>query len=176
MLVVIACLLSSFHATAQLNEGLKVVLIRHGEKPDEGSDLSCQGVNRAKALPAVLKAKFGLPGIIFVPRLKGDTTKHARMYQTISPFSDQYHLPLNTDYKVNDVDGVSRKILKQQGTVLVVWEHNGLEEIAQELGVKEKLKWKGSDFDSIWIITFSKKGKARLAVDAERLHPSPKCN
>jgi tRNA1(Val) A37 N6-methylase TrmN6 len=97
------------------------------------------------------------------------------MYQTITPFTDKYRLQLNSSYKVNDIQGVTRNILKQKGTVLVVWEHNGLEDIAEELGVKEKLRWKDEDFDSIWIITFSKKGKARLAVDQEGLHPSTKC-
>jgi hypothetical protein len=56
-----------------------------------------------------------------------------------------------------------------------VWEHKGLVDIAEQLGVKEKLHWKDDDFDSIWIITFSKKGKARLVVDHEGLHPSAKC-
>jgi hypothetical protein len=173
----IICLLTSFSVYSQPKyEGLKVVLIRHGEKPDEGYTLSCQGANRAKALPAVLYSKFGLPGIIYVPLLKDDTTKHSRMYQTIVPFSDKYHLPLNSDYKVDATTGVAKSILKEKGTVLVVWEHKGLEDIAAELGVKEKLKWKKNDFDSIWIITFSKKGKARLAMDVEGLHPSAKCN
>ena len=46
---------------------LKVVIIRHGEKPTEkpsdksdgGDNLSCQGQNRALQLPAVLIKKIG---------------------------------------------------------------------------------------------------------------------
>jgi len=97
------------------------------------------------------------------------------MQQTITPFVKKYGLTLNSKYKVSDIKGITKNIRKQEGTVLVVWEHKGLVEIAKQLGVKEKLNWKADDFDSIWIITFSKKGKARLAVDHEGLRPSAKC-
>jgi hypothetical protein len=97
------------------------------------------------------------------------------MVQTITPFAEKYHLPINSNYKVNDIRGTATNVLKQKGTVLVVWEHKGLEDLAKELGVDEKLHWNDDDFDTIWIITFSKKGKARLQVDHEGLHPSAKC-
>ena len=175
-LVLVFCILFVFNAHSQSADELRIVLIRHGEKPKEGSGLSCKGINRANLLPGVLNAKIGLPGIIYVPSVAGsDATKHNRMNQTIIPFVDKYHLQLNADYKVGDVNAVTKNILRQKGTVLVVWEHNGLEDIAERLGVKEKLKWDDSDFDSIWLITFSKKGKARLQVDHEGLHPSGKC-
>lgn len=171
------CLLFAFNVhSQQKDDEIRIVLIRHGEKPAEGNKLSCQGINRARALPAVLHAKIGLPGIIYVPSFtQNDTTKHTRMYETIAPFAEKYGLQLNSNYKVNNISGVTKKILKQKGTVLVVWEHKGLVDIAEQLGVKEKLHWKDDDFDSIWIITFSKKGKARLAIDHEGLHPSTKC-
>ena len=174
LLALLVCLIFAFNAHGQQqDDGLKVVLIRHAEKPTEGYQLSCQGVNRANALPPVLYAKFGLPGVIYVAQ--SNTTQHSRMRQTITPFAKKYGLGLNSEYKVSDIKGVTKNIFRQKGTVLVVWEHKGLEDIAKQLGVKEKLKWSSDDFDSIWIITFSKKGKARLAVDHEGLHPSAKC-
>ena len=173
--VVFLLFASGVHSQGKEAE-LRVVLIRHGEKPASGNELSCKGINRANALPAVLNAKIGLPGIVYVPYSgPGGTAKHSRMSQTITPFTNKYRLLLNSDYKVDDIRGVTRKILKQKGTVLVVWEHNGLEDIAKQLGVEGKLRWKDEDYDGIWIITFSKKGKARLAVDQEGLHPSNKC-
>jgi hypothetical protein len=176
-LSLLLCLLFALSVySQQKDDALRVVLIRHGEKPKEGSGLSCRGINRAKALPPVLYAKIGLPGIIYVPSLaENDTTKHSRMSQTIAPFAAKYGLRLNSNYKVNDISGVAKNIGKQKGTVLVVWEHKGLVDIAEQLGVEEKLNWSGDDFDTIWIITFSKKGKARLQVDHEGLHPSAKC-
>ena len=39
-----------------------IVCIRHGEKPPGGlGQLTCQGLNRALALPKVLLGKFGTP-------------------------------------------------------------------------------------------------------------------
>ncbi|HMI62442.1 MAG TPA: hypothetical protein VK518_16105 [Puia sp.] len=177
-LILLLCLFFTFNAySQQTTDDLKIVLIRHGEKPKKGSGLSCKGINRANLLPGVLKTKIGLPGIIYTPTPTGsDATNHARMSQTITPFAEKYHLPMNSDYKVNDIKGAAKNILMQKGTVLVVWEHNGLEDLGEQLGVKEKLHWSDDDFDTIWIITFSKKGKARLQVDHEGLHPSAKCN
>lgn len=54
------------HAQARGGEGHAetVVLIRHGEKPVSGlGQLSCQGLNRALALPGVLMAKLGRPTV-----------------------------------------------------------------------------------------------------------------
>lgn len=162
---------------SQTSDGLRVILIRHGEKPDKGYNLNCQGLNRARELPSVLYSKFGVPNLIYVPHFpQSDTSKHGRMYQTIAPFADKYNLKINSDYKESDIKGVAKNILKQNGTVLLVWEHKDLNDIAEELGVTDKLHWSADDFDTIWIITYSKKGKARLTVDHENLHPSKHCH
>jgi hypothetical protein len=151
--------------------------MRHAEKPVDGDNLSCQGLNRALKLPDVLYAKFKLPDYIFVPSLKtGKKTGDARMYQTIIPFAVKYNLIIDTKFAVDNVKGLAETILKKSGTVFIVWEHNSIPDIAQKLGVEdEKLKWKGDDFDSIWIITF-KNGMAVLSVDKENLNPAVACN
>ena len=156
---------------------LRVIIVRHAEKPDKGDNLSCEGLNRALALPDVLYSKFKLPDYIFVPSLNtGKTTGTARMYQTIVPFAVKYNLNIDTKFDVGKEKALCQSILKKSGTVLVVWEHNNIPAIAQELGVTadKKLKWKGSDFDSIWIITY-KDGKAELNTDKENLNPSSEC-
>jgi hypothetical protein len=155
---------------------LKVIIIRHAEKPEQGDNLSCQGLNRALQLPEVLYGKFKLPDHIFASSINtGKTTGTARMYQTIVPFAIKYNLNINSKFEVGEEDALAKSILKKKGTVLVVWEHNNIPKIAKELGVKEdKLKWKGSDFDSIWIITF-KNGNAELRIDKENINPSADC-
>src|SRR5690348_18431569 len=76
---------------------LQVVIIRHGEKPENGDNLSCRGQNRARALPAVLMRKFGKPDYTYVPSLKmGESTKHARMFQTVTPFAVQQNLTIDS--------------------------------------------------------------------------------
>ena len=154
----------------------QVVIIRHGEKPDKGDNLSCLGFNRALALPAVLYSKYKLPDHIFVPDIKsGKSTNQSRMYQTIVPFAVKYNLDIDTRYAVDDVKALAETIMKTSGYALVVWEHNGIADIAQKLGINDKdLKWKDSDYDSIWVITF-KDGKPVLTVDKENINPDTAC-
>lgn len=94
--------------------------------------------------------------------------------QTIQPFATKYNLSINTSYSVVESDKLSGKILKREGTVLVVWEHNELAEIAKDLGIKGKLNWPDNDFDSIWIINY-KNGAAILSKDTEAIRPSEEC-
>src|ERR1700760_3001048 len=67
---------------------LKIILIRHGEKPENGDNLSCAGLNRSIKLPAVIKNKFGVPDYIYVPAPNtGKRTNNVRMLQTVTPLS-----------------------------------------------------------------------------------------
>jgi hypothetical protein len=160
----------SGHAQSQ-----KIILIRHGEKPDQGDNLSCQGLNRALQLPAVLQQKFGIPNHIFVPAInEGKATKVARMYQTIVPFAVKYNIDVNTKYDVDDIDGITGAIKKQQGEVLLVWEHKKIIKIIKALGINTEDKWDDNDFDSIWIISFNN-GVPILTKDKENIHPAATC-
>lgn len=158
------------------SDKLKIVIIRHGEKPKEGDNLSCQGQNRALQLAAVLHAKFNLPDEIYVPALKSDdSTKHSRMFQTVSPFAIKYNLPINSKYSADDNAKIAKSVFKKNGLVLMVWEHNAIAALAGELGVHNAPQWADADFDGVWVIDYQD-GKATLAVDKEGIHPSAECN
>ncbi|MGR9000338.1 MAG: histidine phosphatase family protein [Gammaproteobacteria bacterium] len=158
------------------DNSLKVVIIRHGEKPENGDNLSCQGENRALQLPAVLYRKFNKPDHIYVPSLELDkSTKHARMFQTVTPFAIKYNLKVNSKYGEKDTATIAKKVLEKTGTVLMVWEHSAIPPLAEELGVENPPAWDGKDFDSIWVITYSN-GKAVLSVDKEGISAAPACN
>ncbi len=162
--------------TATPSDGLKVVIIRHGEKPDSGDNLSCQGENRALQLPAVLYKKFNVPNYSYVPMLAlGKSTSHARMFQTITPFAIQYNLTVNSKYGEKDTAKAAGDVMGKIGTVLMVWEHSEIQSLATNLGVKNAPAWNGDDFDSIWVITYQK-GKATLTPDKEGISPSATCN
>ena len=112
-------------------------MIRHGEKPDPGDNLSCQGESRALQLSAVLYQKLNIPDYTYVPTLKtGDATKHARMFQTVSPFAIKYNLTVDSKYDKDDYKKVAKNVLDKTGTVLMVWEHKAIQPIVEELGVK----------------------------------------
>lgn len=151
---------------------LKVVIIRHGEKPEQGDNLSPQGLSRALQLPALLYSKFGIPNHIYVPSLTTDmTTSHARMFQTATPLAVQYNLSINSKFDERDYTGIANHILEKTGTALVIWEHHGINRIVSSMGVTNAPVWADTDFDSIWIITFNQVGEPSLAMDRQHLTP-----
>jgi hypothetical protein len=162
-------------AIEQPSDGLKVVLIRHGEKQKTGENLTCQGENRARQLSAVLYNKFNAPSDIYVPALgSGIVTNHARMFQTISPFAIRYNLSINSKFSGTDYSSVAKSIFEKTGTVLLVWNHSSIPSLVARLGVNQPPRWADDDFDSIWIITYAH-GKAALSIDKEGLSPPPDC-
>lgn len=166
----------SLYANGQSSQGSKkIIIIRHGEKPVEGDNLSCQGLNRAMKLPAVLYKKFGVPTSVYVPAINtGKETSTARMYQTAMPLAIKYNLVINTKYEVEDAESLAQSLLKAEGTSLVIWEHKAIDNIVKALGVEGKLKWDSNDYDSIWIVTI-KNGGAALTKDKEGLSPAAAC-
>jgi hypothetical protein len=166
-----AAMAFSSASPSESSKTLRVVIIRHGEKPEKGDNLSCQGMNRALQLPNVLRQKFGVPDFTYVPALTcGTLTDHARMFQTVTPFAIKHNLTINSAFDESDYKNIVADVLQKTGTVLLVWEHKAIPHIAHHLGVKEPLSWEDTDFDSIWIIDFSN-GKASLTRDQEGIIP-----
>ena len=154
----------------------KVVLIRHGEKSQNGDNLSCMGLNRSLQLPAVLHKKFGSFDHVYVPTLKAsNSTTHSRMFQTITPYLVKENLSVSSKFDESDIIGVASAIRKQAGSVLIVWEHKNIRKIVKALGIKDDQRWEDGDFDSIWIISY-KNGVGTLSRDSEGLNPSDSCN
>lgn len=154
---------------------LRVLIIRHGEKPQDGESLSCQGENRAHQIPAVLERKFGKIDYIYVPTVvsRGNKTLHARMFQTATPVAIRNHLDINSQFAGTDAEQVAQSVLEKKGTVLLVWNHRAIAQLAQSLGVRVPA-WQDTDFDSILVIRYAQ-GKPQLSLDTEGLAPSPEC-
>ena len=158
------------------DDDLKVVIIRHAEKAKDGDNLSCQGHNRALKLASVLHQKIQTPDFTYVPALKSDkATKHSRMFQTVTPFAVKYDLTINSKYSVDDFAGVANSVLKKRGTVLMVWSHSEIAELAQALGVRQPPQWDDADFDTMWTITYAD-GEVQLTQDMEGLNPPIACS
>ena len=163
---------------------LRVIIIRHGEKPEEGDNLSCAGLNRALALPTVLNRLLPTPpDYTYVPLIGTDSraTSTSRMFQTVTPYAVQHNLIVNSDYVVDNAAGLAKALRHKRGTVLLVWEHDNIPEIAKKLGIKDPQEWPDADFDSIWTIAFSgggAKGKAKhpaLTKSRENIQPPTTC-
>jgi hypothetical protein len=154
----------------------KLIFIRHAEKSADGDNLTCQGFNRSMLLSTLLYNRFGKPDNIYVPSVKpGSVTKHARMLQTISPLVIKYNLTLNSEFDSDDYEGIGKALLNENGTVFIIWDHQGIPPILEYLGISSNaLGWPENDFDSIWIVTFSNR-KAILVKGKEGLNPASGC-
>jgi broad specificity phosphatase PhoE len=180
-------------ATERTEETL--VLVRHGEKPLDGlGQLSCQGLNRALALPRILTEKFGRPAFIFAPNPQKQTNDKGHLYDyirplaTIEPTAIQLGLPVNTQFGFRKVKDLRRELMrtKYQGAlVFIAWEHTLLASLVKDLvaqggGDPSKVPaWEHDDFDSIYVVKLTRVGDRLSAVftrDREGLNnQSPKC-
>src|SRR5690242_18964299 len=62
----VVCLLAATAVQARAEQ--MIVFFRHGEKPASGNgQITCQGLNRAQALPTVLFARYGTPAYLYAP-------------------------------------------------------------------------------------------------------------
>ena len=158
-----------------------IVLVRHGEKPDAGlGQLSCQGLNRALALPNVIQTLFGKPDFIFAPDPAHSKPDHLKSYDyvrplaTIEPTAIRFALPVNTQFGQEDDKGLVAALERRDyrnALVLVAWEHRKIEDIAQALlahnGADPKVRvpsWSYDDFDSIYVIRISRTSEGAHAT------------
>ena len=168
-------LLSLAALPAEVSEQ-KIVFLRHGEKPAEGlGQLNCQGLNRSLALPAVLLAKFGKPDFVFASDphdMKVDAHQaynYVRPLLTVAPTAIQFGLPINASFGYQDIQGLQDELAQpryHQALILVGWEHRLLEQLvkamlkpANDAGTNSVVPtWKGSDFDSMYVVTVRRNG------------------
>jgi hypothetical protein len=177
-LAVLAVAISAAELKAEpLTETL--VFIRHGEKPQAGlGQLSCKGLNRALALPAVIKAGFGKPDAIFAPDPSirkedgGASYDYIRPLATVEPTAIAFGLPVDTSFGYEDIAGLQAALGKpeyRKATVLIAWEHKQITALSRQIlgangGDADQVpKWKGNDFDSISVIRIVRDGDRTTA-------------
>jgi hypothetical protein len=170
-----------------------IVMVRHGEKPaakDDIGQLTCQGQNRALALPSVLLSKYGTPDAIFAAKPKkssgdGGSYYSLRALATIEPTAIAAARTVMPKYEVDDIAGLQHELLKAKfdaSTVFVAWEHKKVEDLAKNLvkasGGDDSVvpKWKSDDFDSIYLVRIQRDGSntsVSFSTDAEHLDGQP---
>ena len=167
-----------------------IVIVRHGEKPEQGlGQLSCKGLNRSLALAPVLLARYGKPVAVYVPNPalkkidKGYSYAYVRPLATIEPYAIRAGVPVNLDWGMTDTHPLARALLAQGGgTLVVAWEHHLAPALARELlaalgGARVEVPdWNDTDFDSIYVIRITGRGKDRHAtfsIESEGLNEVP---
>jgi hypothetical protein len=165
-----------------------IVIVRHGEKPEAGlGQLTCQGLNRALALPGVLLARYGKPTAIYAtnPAIKkkdkGVPYAYIRPLATIEPLAIRLGMPVHIDWGMTEVDPLAAALLHGgDGLRVVAWEHHLAAVLARRLmtaagGDPATVPdWANDDFDSIYVVRVSADGEGKrravFAKEAEGLN------
>jgi hypothetical protein len=168
-----------------------IVFFRHGEKPSGGyGQLTCQGLNRALALPTVLLANYGKPNYLYAPNPAVKVTDPAgsfyyvRPLATIEPTAVRLGMSINTRYGYNDRAGLEAILItpaKSHSTIFVAWEHTELVQIVQDImnrygGGARVPAWTSGDYDSLYVVRVDYVGStiaARFQHDREGLNGQP---
>jgi len=158
-----------------------VFIIRHAEKPIEDKDpnLTAQGFQRARTLPALFLPQ---PGAKTLPRLPRPAalfatapSKHSnRPIETITPLSQALNLRINSSYEDRETTSVAKEVLSGRyagKVVLICWHHGEIPDMAKAFGVEDApKKWDDTVFDRIWMIEWID-GKPQFSTLPEKLLP-----
>jgi hypothetical protein len=115
-----------------------LLLMRHAEKPTDESDpdLSAEGLERAKNLPARVNAILG--GTVQYIFAAKDSTHSDRPVETVTPLSLTVGVDIDSDFADKGYTTLAGQILTQDRyrdkRIAVCWHHNNLPNFADALG------------------------------------------
>lgn len=150
-----------------------VVLLRHGEEPEEGNELSAEGWARAKILPLMFKThpvlkELGKPDFLFAAGAK-KSKNSIRSIQTLQPLAASLNILVNDSINRDDVvklaDEINSNPIYDGKLIVIAWQHTLIPVIADYLGIKKKkLPEKGfpDQYDRIWLITYETKNDNKV--------------
>jgi hypothetical protein len=157
----------------------KIMIIRHGEKPEDGPpkmmgvnqfgvedkhELIVQGWERAGALGRLFRpvsgqqpsgSKLAVPTALFAAG-PNDTDKSVRAWHVLLPVSQLPNpIMIETRYGVGDEQKLADEIKQKPGVVLVAWEHKHIKDIVDALtdGKVKSPHWPGDRFDMVFVLT-----------------------
>jgi hypothetical protein len=154
-------------AAAEARAEQTIVFFRHAEKPSGGlGQITCQGLNRALALPAVLIAKYGTPDYLYAPNPAvkisdpAGSFYYVRPLATIEPTAVRAGKSINTRYGYNEITSLQSVLItptKADATLFVAWEHVQLVKIVQNImnsygGGVTVPAWISGDYDSLYVV------------------------
>ena len=155
-----------------------IIFLRHGEKPAGGyGQITCQGLQRALALPSVLIGRYGRPMDIFAPNPtpkvsdQAGTFYYVRPLATIEPTAIKLGMPVNAHYGHPDIASLQAALLKSMyasATIYVAWEHLYLQKLVQNLmnaygGGYKVPAWPSGDYDSLYVVRITNTNGIRTA-------------
>ncbi|KAI9642620.1 hypothetical protein NHQ30_009425 [Ciborinia camelliae] len=114
-----------------------VYLIRHGEKPSDGSDgLSIAGLARAQCLRSVFGNQSAYDIGYIMAQTPKKSGKRARPLETVQPLATDLNITVDISCDRDDADCVADVVngYEGNGNILICWEHAALTDIVVALG------------------------------------------
>lgn len=155
-------------AVGQASAEQTLVFLRHGEKPatDYHGQLSCQGFNRALALPKVLLAKYGTPTYLYAPdpafRISdpGGRSYYDRALETLVPLGVKLKKDIRSQFAYTDIASLQHALIdpaKDDTLIFIAWEHLALQQAVQNImnaygGHLVVPQWPSTDYDSLFVV------------------------
>ena len=174
VVVGIFCLLAavlSAHAKSAGTSGLAdatVVIIRHGEKPDSGPELSAEGQAHAQAYVGYFQ-HLVLDGVPFRPDMlvaSADSKNSARERLTLTPLSQALGLPIDQRFADKEVKPLFEALASEQHgkSILIAWHHGELAKLLRAFGADPDAllpdgKWPGSVFNWTVVLRYDHAGQ-----------------
>ena len=168
----LASLFALFFSAAAFAAPAQVILIRHAEKPEYGSELSPQGQKRAEALAWFFQnnadvTRYGAPAAIYAAAPKHEDSS-VRSIQTVTPLAKALKMEINTEFTRGQTHKIAADIMENPAyrgrMVLICWQHTNLVDIVRELAaysgtaqaIQDSLpsEWPDGAFDRVWILDF----------------------
>lgn len=162
-----------------------IIAIRHAEKPAGGlGQLTCEGLNRALALPKILIGRYGKPDAIYAPDPAvevNDGSRHQYSYVrpliTIEPTAIALGMPVNARIGFKSIAELQSALTapaNAHALIFVAWEHEMLNKFAQQMlqsyGENPAMvpEWPNSDYDRIYIFKIQQTGgRSQLSFRVE---------
>ena len=171
-------LVSAHHADKD-TRGLRdvtVLIIRHAEKPDQGTGLSPRGEQRAQAYASYFDP-FQLDGTALVPQrliATSDSKASMRPRLTLTPLAARLQMPIEQPWADDQVDDLAKELRKKNEApvVLIAWHHGHIVKLIEALGgdAKQLLgrkTWPGDVYNWVVVLHFDDQG--RLSESTSRL-------
>jgi hypothetical protein len=179
-IIVLTCALT---CTVRSQEGPKnatILIIRHAEKPENGTGLTPAGEQRAQAYVRYFRdfTVDSKPLHLDAIFATADSAASQRPQLTVGPLANALGLPINTHYADKQVAKLANKLrATQQGkSVLICWHHGEIPDLLRALGAKPetllpKGSWPGHIFD--WVIQLRYDHNGQLIPEQTRRLKEP---
>jgi hypothetical protein len=166
----------SYAAKSGALQNAVILIIRHAEKPDDGSGLSAEGEMRAKAYVNYFKNLTidGQPLKLDYIFAAADSKDSQRPRLTITPTSQALGLAIDSRFKDKNFQELAAEIQSRPHgkTILISWHHEEIPALLRALGanpnqVIPNAKWPGDVFG--WVIELRYDADGRL-LETKRIN------